>query len=232
MLGASLPNRCLLCHQGVARGQTGLCSACLGASLYQQPVCLGCGRGMTLQLKYCGSCQQSRPLPVVAPASYHQGLGPVISGIKYQGQMAALESLCQALVERFEELEALGLVSRPQALLPVPLHPGRLRERGFNQAWMIANRLSVILGIPLVDDCLVRTQHTLAQAGLDGKARRQNLKQAFELQQALPYPRVAIIDDVVTTGTTVSEIAAQIRVQAPDMQVWCLARAEAPGLLD
>lgn len=229
---ASLPNRCLMCHQHIGGSQTGLCGVCIRDVSYQNPVCLGCGRSMTLQLKYCGTCLNDRPIPVIAPASYHQGLGPVVAGIKYQGQLAALEVLCRALVARYEALYALGLVSRPEGLLPVPLHVARQRERGFNQAWLVANRLSKLLEIPLLDNLLERTTATVAQAGLDGKERRQNLKGAFCLTAPVPVSRIAIVDDVVTTGTTVEEIARILYLQAPDLQVWCLARAEAPGLLE
>ncbi|MGI2258490.1 ComF family protein [Shewanella sp. GXUN23E] len=229
---ASLPNRCLLCHQTIGGDGSGLCQDCLQQGCYHQPVCLGCGRGMTLQAKYCGSCQQTQPLPVVAPASYHQGLGSVVADLKYRGELAPLQALCSALVSRIEELEALNIITRPQALLPVPLHASRLRQRGFNQAYVIARALSAALDIPVLDDVVVRTLATRAQAGLDGKARRHNLRGAFMLVQPVPVVRIAIIDDVVTTASTVEEMAALLAWQAPDLQVWCLARAEAPGLLD
>ncbi|MCF1427092.1 MAG: double zinc ribbon domain-containing protein [Shewanella sp.] len=232
LMGASLPNRCLLCHQSIHSAQTGLCGDCLQQGLYRQPICLGCGRGMTLQSRYCGGCQQTEPLPVIAPASYHQGLGGVVADIKYRGELAPLQVLCEMLVNRIEALEALNIISRPQALLPVPLHPSRLRQRGFNQAYVIAETLSAALNIPVLDGILVRTLATKAQAGLDGKARRRNLKGAFMLMQPVPFTRIAIVDDVVTTASTVEEMARLLRWQAPDLQVWCLARAQAPGLLD
>ena len=94
-----------------------------------------------------------------------------------------------------------------KAIVPVPLHQNRLKTRGYNQAWLIADRLSQQLQLPLIDDALMRIKDTPAQAGLDGKQRRRNIEHAFQLAENFPYQRIALVDDVVTTGTTVNEIA-------------------------
>ncbi|QYK01243.1 ComF family protein [Shewanella psychrotolerans] len=232
LLGASLPNRCLMCQQDITDDGRGICQHCLSASLYQTPTCLGCGRTMLMQTAYCGRCMVVSPLMVIAPASYHQGIGEHVAAIKYQAQLAGLESLTRALVQRVMELEVLAIIQRPQALVVVPLHPNRLRQRGFNQAWLIADSLSRQLNIPLVDDAVLRRVDTKPQAGLTGKQRRRNLANAFELNDDFNYQRIAIVDDVVTTGTTANTIAALFEARYIHVQVWCLARAEAPGLLD
>ncbi|GGY96153.1 hypothetical protein GCM10007169_11540 [Shewanella fodinae] len=95
---------------------------------------------------------------------------------------------------------------------------------------MIASMLGQQLQLPVDDSLLQRVVATVPQAGLDGQARRRNLRGAFVLKAALPYQRIALIDDVVTTGTTVDEIARTLSPWTPDLQVWCLARAEAPGM--
>ncbi|QYJ78709.1 ComF family protein [Shewanella acanthi] len=231
-LAGSLPNRCLLCHQSLSADKSGICSVCLQACLYRTPICLGCGKSMLIQIDYCGECQKQAPIKVIAPCSYHQGLGPWIAAIKYQRQLAALPVLCEALAERIRQLEQQGLVTFPQAILPVPLHPKRLRQRGFNQAWLIAKELSHSLNLPLVDNSLRRIQDTKPQAGLTGAQRRRNLYDAFELESEFTYQRIALIDDVVTTGTTIAEISRLFEARFVQVQVWCLARAEAPGLLD
>lgn len=230
-LAQSLPNRCLLCHQSLHSG-TGLCGHCLGCSLYTCPVCLGCGRGLTGEFGFCGSCRALDALPVVAPASYHTGIGSVIAAIKYQGQFAALGGLCEALYARVQRLSELGLIRPVSLLLPVPLHPQRLRQRGFNQAYEIALMMSALAGVPLNTALLGRSRNTPQQAGLSGKVRRQNLKDAFVIDGICEAGSVALIDDVVTTGSTVNEIARLLEAQGVAVQVWCLARAEAPGLLD
>ncbi|MFQ6372330.1 ComF family protein [Shewanella sp. YIC-542] len=229
-LAASLPNRCLLCHQQVAAPGSGICLTCLQTCLYRTPVCLGCGRKLTILARYCGGCLTTRPLPVIAPASYHSLLGPLIPRIKYQAQFAAMPPLVTALVQQVNALHAAEVIPIPQVLIPVPLHPRRLRQRGFNQAWLIARMLGQQLQLPVADGVLQRVVATLPQTGMDGRARRRNLRGAFRVMDKFPYQRIALVDDVVTTGTTVDEIARTLAPWTPDIQVWCLARAEAPGV--
>ncbi len=230
LLSTSLPNRCLMCHQDVLEGR-GICRCCLSSVLYQTPSCLGCGRSLVEQTDYCGSCMKQTPLKVVAPASYHQGIGEFVAAIKYQGQLAGLTSMTTALVRRVVELQQRSLIPIPQVLVVVPLHPHRLRQRGFNQAWLIADEISRQLDIPIIDDAVERLIDTCPQEGLTGKQRRKNLAGAFKIRDDFAYQRVAIIDDVVTTGTTAQTIAQLFEQRYIHVQVWCLARAEAPGLL-
>lgn len=227
-----LPNRCLMCHQGIDFPQKGVCGVCLDACLYTSPVCLGCGRKMHVETDFCGNCLRTLPLIIVAPCSYHQGLGPFVAAMKYQTQFAALDCLTDALIARLLLLSEQGFLHMPQVLVPVPLHQQRLRQRGFNQAWVIASSLSKKLNIPLFSQKLVRIKHTQAQAGLSGKERRLNMKHAFELESTTQFQRIALIDDVVTTGETAKEIARLFQRQHIHVQVWCLARAEAPKLMD
>jgi ComF family protein len=187
---------------------------------------------MSIEMDYCGQCQQRQPRKVVAPCSYHQGLGTWIGAIKYHGQLAALPVLCRALAARIVQLERQGFLTFPQVIVPVPLHPKRLQQRGFNQAWLIAHELSQLLQLPLISEGLTRRENTRPQAGLSGAQRRRNLFDAFELVDDFDYQRIALVDDVVTTGTTVAEIARLFEARYVHVQVWCLARAEAPGLLD
>ncbi|ACJ31466.1 Competence protein ComF [Shewanella piezotolerans WP3] len=225
-----LPNRCLMCHQQILSNQTGICTVCLNASIYHVPVCLGCGKEMLLLAEYCGRCQQSCHLKVIAACRYHDGLGHWVGQIKYQAQFAVIEVMVDTLICRLHFLVKQGFIKMPQAIIAVPLHPKRLRKRGFNQAWLIAKTLSKKLQLPLLDDVIIRQANTLSQAGLSGTLRRKNLLNAFALIADISQQRVAIVDDVVTTGTTVSEISKLLSKQYIDAQVWCLARAEAPGL--
>jgi ComF family protein len=185
---------------------------------------------MPLELAYCGECQRHCKLKVIAPCSYHDGLGHWVGQIKYQAQFSVIEVMVDELIRRLHHLIELGFIQMPQAIITVPLHPKRLRQRGFNQAWLIAQSLSQKLDLPLLDDVLIRQTNTSPQAGLSGKMRRKNLLDAFALTDEITLQRIAIVDDVVTTGTTVSEIARLFNKQHIETQVWCLARAEAPGL--
>ena len=229
-LFASLPNRCLLCHQTVERHSQGVCGYCLRSCLYRAGACLGCGKGMISEQMYCGSCMKQEPIKIVAPCSYHSLLGPLIAELKYRQQFAIVPPLVSALCDRVEELGSMAFLRMPQALVPVPLHLNRLKSRGLNQAWVIADEIGKTLNLPAESGYVKRLLDTSPQAGLSGSKRRKNLRGAFMLEAGFPYQRIALVDDVVTTGTTVSEIAQLFSQQNVDVQVWCLARAEAPYL--
>jgi ComF family protein len=113
--------------------------------------------------------------------------------------------------------------------VPVPLHPARLRERGFNQAAVLARQLGKGLNVPVAPEALSRVLATPAQQGLSAKERKRNLRGAFRIERDLSaYTSIALVDDVVTTMSTVREIARVIRSAHPDapaVHVWCLARA-------
>lgn len=186
---------------------------------------------MPLLAAYCGGCQRRQQrLTVLAACRYHDGLGHWVGQIKYQAQFAVIEVLVETLIHRLYFAIEQGFVVMPQAIIAVPLHPKRLKQRGFNQAWLIAQSLSKKLGLPLLDGVLARQVNTSPQAGLSGAMRRKNLLDAFVLSGQITQQRVAIVDDVVTTGTTVAEIVKLLSQQYIEAQVWCLARAEAPGL--
>ncbi|WP_394202634.1 ComF family protein [Shewanella waksmanii] len=229
-LTAGLPNRCLMCHQQVEQDSQGVCGYCIAISVYQHHTCLGCGKPLVIAAKYCGGCQRQQPLVVIAACRYYDGLGQWVAAIKYQTQFAALPPLSQQLVARIEYALRQQWIRLPQALIPVPLHGNRLRQRGFNQAWLISQRLSRALSLPIEDACVMRITDTPPQAGLSGKQRRINVDDAFTLARPISYQRIALIDDVVTTGTTVAAIAQLLAQHGVHVQVWCLARAEAPQL--
>lgn len=115
---------------------------------------------------------------------------------------------------------------KPQRLIPVPLHRKRYHQRGFNQAIEIAQPISRQLNIPLDTRCCLRRVDTTAQAELHADERRKNIRGAFQVRHHINYKHVAIIDDVVTTGATVNELAKMLRKEGvTKIEVWCCARA-------
>jgi len=115
---------------------------------------------------------------------------------------------------------------RVEALIPVPLHPSRLKQRGFNQSAEIANLLSKQLDIPLDRHSLKRIKATEFQYGLSLHKRQKNLLKAFQFRPEKPYRSVAIIDDIITSGSTMSEICKLLKRQGIEhIEVWSLARA-------
>ncbi len=116
--------------------------------------------------------------------------------------------------------------ARPDVLLPVPLHRRRLAARGFNQAGEIARTLGKSLDVPVAHGMLRRVRATPAQRGLDRKARRANLKNAFAARRHLTGLHIGIVDDVITTASTTDAVArTAARAGAVRVSVYALARA-------
>jgi ComF family protein len=221
---AAWPARCLLCAGTAPRGRDlcGDCAADLPTNGYACQRCalpLGGGGGLSGE---CGGCR-SRPPPfdaLVAPYRYAPPLHTLIAELKFGGRLAAgrvmADLLADALVDRVV----------PDLIVPLPLHPRRLARRGFNQAAELAARLSRRLDCPAAFAGLQRRRDTSAQAALDRRARRRNLAGAFVWAGERPPPaRVALVDDVVTTGSTASAAARALRRAGANwIEVWAVAR--------
>jgi ComF family protein len=172
----------------------------------------------------CGRCQQHPPAfsRSIALYRYQPPVDHFIRELKFRHQLG----LARLLGER---LAAQVLREpRPDVIVPVPLHRRRLRERGYNQALEIARPVARELGLPLHRHLLVRRRATAAQAGLSVAARRKNVHGAFALRPGAVVQdlRVALVDDVLTTGST-AQAAAQCLVAAGArrVDVWVIARA-------
>jgi ComF family protein len=183
----------------------------------------------------CGQCLKKTPAfeQVVTPWTYSFPIDSLITRFKHNakwpfGRLLA-ELLSQSLQHRFEE----GL-PRPEALVPVPLSTKRLRERGYNQAAMIAHWLRDSLNLPCDERLLLRVLDTTAQHDLDAKARKHNLRKAFSLapDAQINGRHLALVDDVLTTGATAESLAQLlIKAGAARVDVYCLARTPKPGEL-
>ncbi len=226
------PPTCVLCQR---RGQPlrDLCQPCQQSLPALNQPCPGCalplppGTGAAL----CGQCQQGRTRvhTTVAACRYAEPVSALITRFKYQRQLAAGRVLTSLLLDRIHaHYRGHNL---PQLLLPVPLHPQRLRERGYNQSLLIARDLSQALRIPLATGLLQRHRRTSPQQGLSARERRHNLRNAFALSQTWTsnhYQCVALVDDVVTTMSTINEIVSVLQrggERPPEIHLWCLARA-------
>jgi ComF family protein len=151
-----------------------------------------------------------------------------ISQFKYQGKCQFGRVLGELLAEHLAH--AYRGDAMPDLLIPVPLHTSRLRERGFNQAALLADQLGQAFDINVCHDLVSRCRPTRPQQGLGAHARRRNLGKAFVLTRDMPgsYRRIAIIDDVCTTMTTVRTIARLLHQHSPHLlaiHIWALARA-------
>ncbi len=223
-LDALLPSHCLACG---ARGQgaLSLCAAC-AAELPRNTVCCAhCALPLDSAAPLCGRCLRHAPPwdAAWAPFRYEWPLAPLEARFKFGGDLAAGHTLALAW------LATPPPAARPDAIIPVPLHPARLRRRGYNQALELARPLSRQLGLPLLRDALQRTRATARQTELDAVHRRRNVRGAFAARLGDPPPaHVAVLDDVCTTGATLGECARVLkRAGVARVDVWALARAPA-----
>ncbi|WP_426414929.1 ComF family protein [Aestuariirhabdus sp. LZHN29] len=165
----------------------------------------------------------------IAALRYEFPVRQLIGRYKYQRQWLYGKLLQQLLWHRLSE--QITLETAPDALIAVPLHPQRLRERGFNQALELARYLSRRSSIPLCHPLVIRQRNTPHQQGLPLKQRQRNLKGAFALGADLPGTHLMLVDDVLTSGATANEIACLLlREGARRIDICCLARTPSPAL--
>lgn len=224
---------CLICDECIESDEP-LCSACETELPWLMEQCERCALPLPMDGLLCGQCQKQPPAfhQVVAPWTYSFPVDTLISRFKHQARwplghlMARL--LGQHLQHRFDNAE----LERPDCLLPVPMARKRLRERGFNQALMLARWLNHALDIPFDDHALLRPHETVAQQDLDAKTRKRNLLNAFALAPGIQVAgqHLALVDDVLTTGATAHSLARLlINAGARQVDVYCLARTPKPG---
>ena len=216
-----LPLHCLLCG-GPGDEGLDLCRDCAAELPRNHSCCARCAWPLALPAALCGQCQRHPPPWDAAwvPFRYAWPLDRLESRFKFAADLAAGRVLA-ALWQR--ELVA----DRPQLLVPMPLHPARLRQRGYNQALELARPLARALHVPVRHDLLSRTRSTRAQTELGAIARRRNVRGAFAAKPGVAWPEhVALLDDVMTTGATLAECARVLRrAGVRRIDVWSLARA-------
>jgi ComF family protein len=222
LAGRLWPVRCLVCAEAAAPGGRELCPACAGALPWNRCACLRCGQPLPLPAAACGACQR-RPPPLVetrAVFRYEAPLDRLLPRLKFHEDLAA-GRLCAGLMA-----EALADAPRPEALVALPLHRTRLRDRGFDQTLELARPLARTLALPLREDLLTRTRSTAPQSRLDAPTRRRNLRGAFTVPPGRPIPaHIALVDDVMTTGATLhAAAAALLRAGATRVDAWVCAR--------
>lgn len=220
-LNPALPDICFLCGDRAVHKRN-LCVPCRRDLPSIHGPCLQCGREI-MDGCLCPACTVNPPGydRLIASHRYNYPVTVLIKSLKYRKNIEIARELGLELAKTV----ALEVRSLPEALLPVPLHPLRIMERGFNQALEIARVISKGLRLPVDDTLIKRTHHTLPQYKLGPKERRKNLHGAFKLTRAPGYRSVALVDDIVTTGTTVNEIAGLLkRSGLKSVEVWACAR--------
>lgn len=221
LLNVIFPPTCAGCRRVGAL----LCDSCINEMTWVDgPICARCGRSLTRPAPLCPICRR-RPLPlqqVRAPLLYAEPLTHVIHKMKYNGLFGLARPLADLMARGWPAWQ------RPiDLLVPVPLHPKRAKERGYNQSTLLAQHLGRRRDLPVNDKALRRTRHTRPQVGLKADERLANVSGAFAATAAPVHGKhVLLIDDVYTTGATMSAAAeALLTVGATAVSGYCLARA-------
>lgn len=203
--GAARDILCVHCDADLPRLDAALCPRCALAS----PDGAVCGRCLT------------RPPPydaTVAALAYRFPADVLVQALKFHGELALAPLLGDLIARRVRGNGA-------DLLVPVPLAPRRLRARGYNQALEIARRVAAVAGLRLVPEACRRTRETSEQMGLATDERERNVRSAFDCPRLLGGATVAVVDDVMTTGATLGEVAAALkRAGAARVLNWVVAR--------
>ena len=248
-LGFLFPPACVLCGERLEDAhphrphsshsvRQRLCAGCYADLPFNHHACSHCAIPLPVdyattnpQHRICADCLQ-KPPPFQHSLSafvYGQPLEWMIQQFKFNAQLMYAPLLAGLWLDylRGQTDSLTGQQPLPEALLPMPLHPARLRQRGFNQSRLLAGYLSKALQIPLNTQDWRRIRDTPHQTGMSAQQRRRNIKGAFEFVSKVHYRHLAIVDDVVTTGSSVNELTRQLRRAGVErVDVWSLARAE------
>ena len=223
---------CLICDEPTETADS-VCNACETELPWLMEHCEVCALPLSMDGLVCGQCQHQPPAfkQVIAPWAYSFPVDRLISRFKHQARWPLGHMLGRLLGQHVQHRFDNTALTRPDALLPVPMARKRLRERGYNQALMLARWLSADLNNPCDEHLLLRPHETLAQQALDAKTRKRNLLGAFALAAGAQVQgrHFAVVDDVLTTGATAHSLARLlIHAGARQVDVYCLARTPKP----
>ena len=211
---------CYMCNH-LHVGQQCICQDCYELFVPIGPACQRCARPLSDSGLVCGYCLSvPQALDNVYTAFRFEGpLRQLLHDFKYNEKL----NLTKLLVTMMHH--ALDSTYTTECIIPIPMHRKRLRQRGYNQAAILAKEISKRLNIPYNTNCCKKIIHTAAQAGLKKTQRELNLKHAFACKP-LHYKHVTLIDDLITTGSTANAVARELKNSGVDrVDLLCVARA-------
>ncbi|MGQ3892398.1 ComF family protein [Legionella sp. CNM-4043-24] len=218
-----LPAVCALCRH-YHNHATAVCKRCHELLIPIRNACGHCALPLAdSQAGICGQCIRQKPYfdRVLTSWYYEEPLRSLLHEFKYQNGLYLRTFFTDLMMQSCPENY------QPDCLIPVPMHPKRLRQRGFNQALELSKLLGKRLAIPVISNLCQKIRNTEPQAGLDARQRHRNLNQAFEVKPNR-YQHVSLIDDLVTTGSTANELARSLKASGiTQVDIWCLARTAA-----
>jgi ComF family protein len=219
--GWFFPAACLLCAQPIPSNRD-FCYGCKRSLPHLGKACPRCAAASE-SISPCGRCQQQPPAytQAIALFSYASPIDHLIQGLKYAGRLNNARVLGELMAAKLKSVRP-----QPDVIMPVPLHPTRLRERGYNQSLELARPIARRLMLPLDYRSVKRIRATPPQTGLSLRERARNVRNAFAVTQPLAGLHIALVDDVMTTGHTMNALAACLRkAGAARVDVWLAARA-------
>lgn len=210
---------CVLCgsmsHDGL------WCAACDRALPYLETAhCPSCALP-TPTGEVCGQCLKRPPLlaRTTAVFGYAFPLDKLVQALKYREQLALAHAFAEELARRIDRTDL------PDCIIPMPLHPAKLRKRGFNQSQLLAAGVARGLGLELLPHACRRVRDTPSQSALPWKERKKNMREAFCCDLDLTGKRVALVDDVLTTGASLNALAEAAQKRgAVEISAWVVAR--------
>lgn len=221
MLDLLLPRICLLCRT-VTQRESHLCEPCENELPILPKGCRNCADIVTGSALVCSLCLANPPPfdQTLACFPYEGCLPHLITQLKFRGSLPPLRFFQWAFLRKLRTHQP-----PPLQLIPLPLHPNRMKKRGFNQTLLLAKPLSKALGIRLDTQSLIRLKDTAPQSGLSRAERSMNIAHAFAITRPLEGAHIALLDDVMTTGQTLKAAAATLKTAgANTVDVWCIAR--------
>lgn len=218
---------CYFCRRPIRLPNHGVCCFCL-KRLPEPPVCCPrCGLPAGSDTELCGRCLLEPPswLSMIAVGDYQDPLKRLVIDFKFQRRTELAAILARLFVLSWLKRKSRGLTEKPDLLLSVPLHKNRRWRRGFNQTELLAGYLARWLNCRWESELLKRVRSTPTQRSLTAEKRRRNLDNAFEVCGSIAGLNIALLDDVVTTGSTIAELSRLLlECGAKSVQVWCICR--------
>jgi len=219
-----LPSLCILCGDKGCESRD-LCFACYAELSKNIPLCYQCANNTAKPhpTGLCPDCLNNPPAfdETFAPFVHHGSTRYLILQLKFHRHYPSARLLGGLMADYLKKTAEF-----PDCIIPVPLHKNRYRERGFNQSIEIARVLSKQLSLPLDIHSCSRHRDTVHQVGLNAEQRNENIRNAFSVSPKFNAKHVALIDDVMTTGSTVHELALALKIAGCHrVQVWVCAKA-------
>lgn len=220
-----MPPHCILCGEKGFENRD-LCEACYLELPKNTPRCYQCASNLASNVSpiLCENCLENPPAfdETLAPFVHQGSIRYFIIQLKFHHHYPSARLLGGLMANYLKKTAQL-----PDCIIPVPLHKNRYQERGFNQSIEIARILSKELNVPLDVQSCIRQRDTAHQIGLNAQQRNENIKNAFSISATFQAKHVAIVDDVMTTGSTVHELALALKMAGClRVQIWICAKAK------